>query len=94
MFHQKLPFPALLSAEHYLLSLPLKWLVLHCLCFALAEHKLLTSSIATVSEVPSAALGSWDEANQLHLIHEAHQGNPVQMREGITLFLQEPVGTC
>lgn len=49
MFHQKLPFPAPPSTEHYLLSLTLKRPVLHHLCFTWPEHKLLTPSAGTAS---------------------------------------------
>lgn len=56
MFHRKLPFPAPLGAEHYLLSLTLKRLVLRCLCFAWPEHKLLTPSAGTASAAAPAQL--------------------------------------
>lgn len=42
VFHRKLPFPAPLCTERYLLPLTLEQPLLRCLCFAWPEHKLLT----------------------------------------------------
>lgn len=36
MFHQELPFPAPLSADHYLSPLTLKWLILHFVSLGLS----------------------------------------------------------
>lgn len=61
MFHQKLPFPAPLRAELYLLTLTLKQPLLCSLCFIWPEHKLPipgagTASAATLVQLSEAAM--------------------------------------
>lgn len=63
MFHQELPFPAPLSAEHYLSPLTLKWLILS-LCFTWPEHRALSpstgpGSTASLAQLLEASSSSW-----------------------------------